>query len=91
VRDEEFKAARLDTGFIPRFNERRATAERADGLEQTGQDIVVIAAAVHYARLQREATFNNRPSESENRWKMSSRAALHEGRDAVNFRRGHRD
>jgi acetyl-CoA carboxylase biotin carboxylase subunit len=29
MRDEEFVAGRLDTGFIPRFNERRAAAGRA--------------------------------------------------------------
>ena len=86
VRDEEFKSGLLDTGFIARFNQRRAAAEDGDGLEQTRQDIAVIAAAIHYATLQRDASCNSRSPESENRWKMSSRAALHEARNLAGGR-----
>jgi acetyl-CoA carboxylase biotin carboxylase subunit len=82
VRDEEFKSARLDTGFISRFNERQERArslapEDEDAQEQMRRDIAVIAASIHYATLQREATFSNQsPGDSQNRWKMSSRSAL---------------
>jgi acetyl-CoA carboxylase, biotin carboxylase subunit len=85
VRDKEFQAGLLDTGFISRFNQRRAAAEDRDGLEQTRQDIAVIAAAIHYATLQRDASFSRSP-ESPNRWKMSSRAALHEARNMAGAR-----
>ncbi len=86
VRDEEFLSGNLDTGFIARFNERRA-ATRAAPAEDDPQreDIAVIAAAVHYAMLQREAAYNSRPGgDSESRWKMSGRAALRGGRELIN-------
>jgi acetyl-CoA carboxylase biotin carboxylase subunit len=90
VRDQEFKSAKLDTGFIGRFNERRADNQH-NGTEEALPDIAVIAAAIHHAKLQREASFNGRPAETENRWKMSNRAALHEARDAINLGRKRRD
>ena len=77
VRDPEFIAGRLDTGFIARFNERRGSgrapvSEKA-GLTQT--DMVLIAAAVHYARLQKEASSRPATPVSQSRWKMSGRTA----------------
>jgi acetyl-CoA carboxylase biotin carboxylase subunit len=86
VRDEEFKSAKLDTGFIGRFNERRAV-KRDNGSEEVLPDIAVIAAAIHHAKLQKEASLNSRPAETENRWKMSSRAALHEARNPFGRKR----
>ncbi|MGI8837892.1 MAG: acetyl-CoA carboxylase biotin carboxylase subunit [Pyrinomonadaceae bacterium] len=79
VRDEEFIAARLDTGFIARFNERRERARttasgKVEG--QTQQDIALIAAAVHYARLQKEASSRPLMEMGQSRWKMSGRTAL---------------
>jgi acetyl-CoA carboxylase biotin carboxylase subunit len=74
VRDEEFTAGHLDTGFISRFYERRAKAG-ADMPDNTAtQDVAIIAAALRYARQQRAASAN-RPSagDVENRWKMSGR------------------
>src|SRR5882672_7801642 len=53
VRDEEFIAGRLDTGFIPRFNERRLErAHPAGGAQASSlqQDIAIIAAALAYTR-----------------------------------------
>ena len=82
VRDEEFESAKLDTGFIARFNERRTVTKDETSTEEVLRDIAVIAAAIHQAKLQREASFNGRSAEIENRWKISSRTALHEGRDA---------
>lgn len=90
VRDEEFKSAQLDTGFISRFNERRAGAAAHREPEQARQDMAVIAASIHYGMLQREASFTRSP-ERQNRWKMSSRAALHDARDVMNLRRKRRD
>jgi acetyl-CoA carboxylase biotin carboxylase subunit len=78
VRDHEFIAGRLDTGFITRFNERRSRSpvpaldEKA---EQTQQDMALIAAVIHYARLQKEATSRPAVSVSQSRWKMSGRTA----------------
>jgi len=91
VRDEEFKSAKLDTGFIDRFNQRRAGKQQKSGSEVELPDMAVIAAAIHHAKLQRAASFNGRPTETENRWKMSSRSALHEARDAINLGRKRRD
>jgi len=85
VRDEEFKSGLLDTGFISRFNERRAVAEDEDGQEAMREDMAVIAASIHYAKLQREANYS-RSREDQNRWKMSSRAALHEARNPTSVR-----
>ena len=93
VRDEEFTSGRLDTGFISGFYERR-NSERSTALEyadkqtQAGRDLAIIAASIHYATLQREASFSNRPpGESQNRWKMSGRAALREARNMAGTRR----
>lgn len=46
MRDEEFVAGRIDTGFIPRFNERRAEASGA----VLGADLAVVAAALSHSR-----------------------------------------
>ncbi len=79
VRDEEFIAGRLDTGFITRFNERRETARASSSKaagRQTQQDIALIAAAVHYAQLQKETASRPATANGESRWRMSGRAAL---------------
>lgn len=96
VRDEEFRSGRLDTGFISRFNDRRERASIAGqedpediaGQEQFHRDIAVIAASIHYATLRREASFKTQsPADSQNRWKMSSRAALREAKNVTRVRR----
>ena len=73
-RDEEFIAARLDTGFISRFNERRKRGQ-AESTESAGvqQDIAVIAAALAYAQMQRTPSVNHQPSLS--KWKQAGRQA----------------
>lgn len=92
VRDEEFTSGRLDTEFIARFSERREAAralssDDRDSDAQRLQDIAVIAAAIHYAKLQREASFNNQsPRDIQNRWKMSGRAALLASRNVTGVR-----
>jgi len=81
VRDDEFKSGQLDTGFIARFNERRAVAV-PDTDAEIKQDIALLAAAIHYARLQREASFRPPASrDGQKRWKMSGRTSLQEARN----------
>jgi acetyl-CoA carboxylase biotin carboxylase subunit len=77
VRDEEFRAGKLDTGFISRFNERRAAALTAP--DQKTEDMALIAAAVHYATLQRQASTNHDAGD-QSRWKLSGRKSLLDGR-----------
>jgi acetyl-CoA carboxylase biotin carboxylase subunit len=73
VRDEEFIAARLDTGFIPRFNQRKGDEPVVDpqafNLES---DIAVVAAVLAYAQAQRPAANNHYQPQS--KWKMAGRA-----------------
>ncbi len=65
VRDEEFIAGRLDTGFIARFNERRVVVDPP----QEHVDLAVIAAALHYKPM-----VAPRSAEvSDGRWKMAGR------------------
>jgi len=77
VRDEEFKAGRLDTGFIERFNQRRAATATATGQpDHHRKDMAIIAAAIHYTRLRKEASAREPVAPNrENRWKMSGRIA----------------
>ncbi len=86
VRDEEFQAARLDTGFIARFNERRSKSADSNKPDQTQEDIAVIAAAIYYVAAQRKASFNSGSGDSQNRWKMSGRQSLLHGRSTMNVK-----
>lgn len=77
VRDEEFIAGRLDTGFITRFNERlreRGHPARSEREARTDRDIAIIAAALAYARAQRNGSPNNQPREL-SKWKLAGRDA----------------
>ena len=65
VRDEEFVAGRLDTGFISRFNERRVERERS----VEDQDLAIIAAALHYVKHQPQIRVQN----SVSKWKLAAR------------------
>jgi acetyl-CoA carboxylase biotin carboxylase subunit len=78
VRDQAFIAGRLDTGFIAHFNERREQAQVVafEKAGQTQQDMVLIAAAVHYLRLQKAASPSPSIPVSQSRWKMSGRKEL---------------
>lgn len=75
VRDQEFIAGKLDTGFIERFNQRRVKDRVAapDKAAETQQDMALIAAAVHYARLQKEGSSSAGIPVGQSRWKMSGR------------------
>ncbi len=85
IRDEEFRSGQLDTGFISRFNTRREKGSLNATPERQGhEDLAMIAAAIHYATLQRRAAGNLSPvRENQSRWKMSGRAGLHEARNVV--------
>ncbi|MBV9958991.1 MAG: acetyl-CoA carboxylase biotin carboxylase subunit [Acidobacteria bacterium] len=76
VRDEEFIAGRLDTGFIARFNERRAGAAQADeAADETQRDMALIAAALHYSERQKAPVAQAATAE-QSKWRMAGRAAL---------------
>ncbi|HEU5132460.1 MAG TPA: hypothetical protein VFT26_10170, partial [Pyrinomonadaceae bacterium] len=71
-RDEEFVAARLDTGFIARFNERRAATEVQ--LRQVESDLAAIAAGLSYTLRKQQASVPA-TTHTNNRWKMAGRNA----------------
>jgi acetyl-CoA carboxylase biotin carboxylase subunit len=90
MRDEEFVAGRLDTGFIPRFNERRAAAaasnvdeasvDEVNAEETVRRDIAAIAAALAYAEPARDNSRTQTAQAPPSRWKTAGRAALHQSR-----------
>jgi acetyl-CoA carboxylase, biotin carboxylase subunit len=74
IRDDEFIQAKLDTGFISRFNERREERPHLAGGTQASsleQDMAVIAAALTYAGAQSTRETNH--GEPQSKWKMAGR------------------
>ncbi|MGH9906637.1 MAG: hypothetical protein ACRD8U_13765, partial [Pyrinomonadaceae bacterium] len=92
IRDQEFIAGRLDTGFISRFNVRREAARRFastadEEIEARRRDLAIIASAIHYIEFQRQASIVSQVArEVANRWKLSGRPTP--GQSAVGRRRG---
>ncbi len=84
VRDDEFTSARLDTGFISRFNQRRSSETQASQPE--AHDIALTAAAVYYARSQRQSPVHGASTDGQSRWKMSGRMSLLEAREVATWR-----
>ncbi|HEY0077578.1 MAG TPA: acetyl-CoA carboxylase biotin carboxylase subunit [Pyrinomonadaceae bacterium] len=90
MRDTEFVEGRLDTGFIARFNERRAAAAAhtvaSDDGEQTlesdatGRDMAVVAAALAHTKNTTSAARTESSEQAPSRWRLSGRAALHNAR-----------
>jgi acetyl-CoA carboxylase biotin carboxylase subunit len=81
VRDEEFIAGRLDTGFISRFWERRAECAKGEPHPAAGaqasrlqQDMAIIAAALAYSRVQHKASPDHQPL-NQSKWKVAGRMA----------------
>jgi acetyl-CoA carboxylase, biotin carboxylase subunit len=74
VKDEEFISGRLDTGFISRFNERRAVSPPQ--LFEVEVDLAAVAAALSYANRQQRASMQIATQPSRSRWKMAGRNAL---------------
>ena len=67
------RTLRLDTGFIARFNERRAATKEA--FSQIESDLAAIAAALSYVlRQQQNSTRLDIPA-PKSRWKMAGRQA----------------
>ena len=71
VRDEEFVSGHLDTGFITRFNERRAAVK--DAANQTEIDLATIAAGLSYALRQQRKSMQT--GTTKNGWKTAGRNA----------------
>ena len=77
VEDAEFIEGKLDTGFIPRFNERKKVQE----IDETERDLALIAAVLAYADNQK-VTPNLAQTESQtlSRWAIAGRTAAHQNR-----------
>ena len=67
--DPDFIAGRIDTGFIPRFMERKEDR----GMDAVTQDIAVIAAAAAY--LKNQSTLNTRTESQMSGWARAARVA----------------
>ena len=77
IRDEEFIEGRLDTGFITRFNERRAQPGHTARNEPEAlieRDIAIIAAALSFRRAQSESYGREIPK-ADSKWRMAGRAS----------------
>ena len=84
VIDEEFKAGRLDTGFIARFKARQGESSQAiRSAEQA--DMAIIAAALQYVREQRR---NSGPSNhiAPSSWTIAGRKAALTAHEQVSSR-----
>lgn len=75
IRDEEFIGGRLDTGFIPRFNDRRRKGTSGTQSSLLPQDMAIIAAAIAYS-VSRTNASNNLQPQKPSKWKMAGRAEV---------------
>ena len=77
LEDEDFIAGKIDTGFIPKWQERR----KALKLDQTTTDIAMIASAIAFSKNQRvvQSAIHGR-DEKASRWAMAARNQLHSNR-----------
>jgi acetyl-CoA carboxylase biotin carboxylase subunit len=78
VKDPEFIDARLDTGFIPRFNERQGAQTRSTPVVET--DLAIIAAALRFLRGQERRV--TPVAFKSSRWKLAGR---HLSLNAITF------
>ena len=72
VRDEEFISGQLDTGFISRFNERRAASEQQSSVVE--EDLAMIVAALSYAERQQQTALQIATKTSQTRWRLAGRS-----------------
>jgi acetyl-CoA carboxylase, biotin carboxylase subunit len=72
VRDEEFIAGKLDTGFISRFNERSVSAQQQESAVET--DLAIVSAALAYLQRQQKST-SPVAQRADSRWKLAGRSA----------------
>ena len=75
IRDQEFIEAKLDTGFISRFNDRRSDRDEEPDLNRE-QDIALIVAALAYQRGKSQLRQTAAP---QSKWKMSGRVSARNG------------
>jgi acetyl-CoA carboxylase biotin carboxylase subunit len=86
VRDPEFIAGQLDTGFISRFNARRAetpdqlVSHEQDEVKTERRDMALIAAALAYAGRGKESSASQPREQESSRWRLAGRASLHNSR-----------
>jgi acetyl-CoA carboxylase biotin carboxylase subunit len=79
VRDAEFRAGTIDTGFISRFNQREALASASQSKKATAQleqDLALITAALHHKNIQYQASQLSAEPQQQSQWKMSARRSL---------------
>ena len=69
MEDQEFIDGKLDTGFIPRFNERHKPPE----ITESDSDLAVIAAALSYQAGGSAAASTAAPQNSKSKWALSGR------------------
>jgi len=75
MNDKEFIDGKLDTGFIPRFFERRSAAE-TDETNETERDIAIIAAALGYSKSTTSVPGSGGDDRGKpSRWVMAGRSA----------------
>jgi acetyl-CoA carboxylase biotin carboxylase subunit len=74
--DEEFIDGKLDTGFIPRFNERKKAVE----IDGTTSDIAMIGAALAYSKKKNAVPAANGEKAKISKWVLSGREALIQNR-----------
>lgn len=74
--DEDFIAGKIDTGFIPKWQERR----KALKLDQTTTDVALIASAIAFSKDQHVVQSTVRRDEKPSRWAMAARSELHSNR-----------
>lgn len=77
MEDEEFIEGKLDTGFIPRFNDRKKAAE----VDKVTRDMAVIGAALAYSKKQKSTSGGvNGGAAKPSKWVLSGREALLQNR-----------
>jgi acetyl-CoA carboxylase biotin carboxylase subunit len=88
TRDTDFIAGQLDTGFIERFNMRRAVAkatardETMDGNANITRDLAIIAAALAHTNNKQGVDADRQTSAlPQSAWRMTGRIAQHRSRD----------
>ncbi|MGI8467576.1 MAG: acetyl-CoA carboxylase biotin carboxylase subunit, partial [Pyrinomonadaceae bacterium] len=70
VEDSEFIEGKLDTGFISRWQERRAKTEASE----TEKDMALIASALAFSDKQKNVTIKT-PEKTQSRWAAAGRMA----------------
>ena len=77
IRDQEFIDAQLDTGFIERFNQRRASGGETPAGSTVERDLAIIAAVLAYQRATRSP--NGQVTIPQSKWKLSGRVSGKDG------------